>query len=435
MKAIFKLLIILTAIVFPVLATDTYWDQFRGQRGNGISTSANPPLKWGEKENVVWKTEIHGRAWSSPVVYDGQIWLTTATEDGHQLFAISVDEKTGKIIYDLKIFDIERPQAIHKFNSYASPTPVIEKGRVYVTFGSPGTACIDTSNGKVLWERRDFVCNHYRGAGSSPILYKNLLLMHFDGSDYQYIVALDKDTGKTVWKKDRSINYDDLGPDGKPVQEGDYRKAFATPHVAIIEGKPIWLSQGSKAIYGYNPLTGEEMWRVEERSNYSASNRPLYEDGVVYCQTGWSSGQILAIMPGEKGEVIDANKPAESGKKLKVLWSSKRNVPKKPGMIFYNNMLFTIDDSGIASCLDAKTGKEFWRERVGGNYSASPIFAAGRVYFFSEEGKTTVIEATNRFNVIAINQLENGFMASPAVIGNAFILRTKTHLYRIEEHK
>lgn len=415
------------------VGAESSWTQFRGNDGNGISKAEKLPVKWSDTENVKWKTPIHGKGWSSPVVYDGKIWLTTATEDGRELFAVCVDAKTGKIIHDLKIFTVEKPQYIHPFNSPASPTPVIEKDRVYVTFGSPGTACLDSNSGKILWERRDFVCNHFRGAGSSPIIYSNLLIMHFDGSDYQYVVALDKYTGKTVWRVDRSIDFKDLDEDGKPIADGDYRKAFATPHIAFIEGKPVILSQGSKAIYGYDPLTGKEYWRLEERSNHSASNRPLYGNGLVYCQTGWANGQIVAFVPGNEGDLLDVEQSQKDGVKLKVVWRTKRNVPKKPGMILLNELLFSIDDSGIASCLEAKTGAEHWRERVSGNYSASPIYACGRIYFFSEEGKTTIIEATNKFKIIAENKLPAGFMASPAVVDNALILRTKTHLYRIEE--
>src|SRR5207244_7481693 len=175
-------------------------------------------------------------------IWGEQIWLTTASEDGAKLFALCLNRETGKIIHDKKLFDVEKPQFAHKFNSYASPTPVIEAGRVYVTFGSPGTACLDTQSGAVLWERRDFECNHYRGAGSSPILFQDLLIMNFYGSDHQFIVALDKKTGKTVWRKERSIDYKDLGPDGKPEAEGDWRKAFSTPHVAELDGKPVLMS-------------------------------------------------------------------------------------------------------------------------------------------------------------------------------------------------
>jgi outer membrane protein assembly factor BamB len=337
-------------------------------------------------------------------------------------------------VHDLKLFSVEKPQFAHQFNTYASPTPVIEEGRVYVTFGSPGTACLDTRLGKVLWERRDFVCNHYRGAGSSPILHNRLLIMHFDGSDHQFVVALDKETGKTVWRTERSIDFKDLGPDGLPESEGDFRKAFATPHIATIDGRPTLLSSGAKAHYAYVPETGEELWRVEERSNHSASSRPVAGGGLVFFATGWSTGQLLAVRPGDKGEVIDANQSqAEPNRKLQLAWKSKRGVPKKPSMLLANDLLFTIGDDGVAGCLEAATGQEIWRERVGGNHSASPVLAEGRIYFCNEEGKVTVVEASREFKKLADNKLDDGFMASPAIAGKALYLRTKTHLYRIED--
>jgi len=313
-----------------------------------------------------------------------------------------------------------------------SPTPVIEPGRVYVTFGSPGTACLDTQTCKVLWERRDFVCNHYRGAGSSPILHRNLLIMNFDGSDQQFVVALDKKTGRTLWRAERSIDFKDLGPDGKPMTEGDLRKAFSTPQVATVDDREILVSSGAKAHYAYEPLTGEELWRVEERTSHSAGTRPVFGQGLIFIATGWSTGELLAIHPGRKGEVIDANAPTNSQGELRVAWKSKRNVPKKPSLLLVGDLLFSIDDGGVASCLEARSGAEVWRERVGGNYSASPVSAEGRLYFFSEEGKTTVIGASRVFKVLAENKLDDGFMASPAIAGKAFFLRTRTLLYRIE---
>jgi outer membrane protein assembly factor BamB len=411
------------------------WPQFRGPNGDGRSDCRDLPLSWSESENVKWKTPVHGKAWSSPVILREQVWLTTATEDGRELFVVCVDRATGRILRDERIFEVEKPQFCHPFNSYASPTPVGEPGRVYVTFGSPGTACLDSKTGKVLWERRDFVCNHYRGAGSSPILYGDLLIMNFDGSDHQFVVALDKRTGKTVWRKERSIDFKDLDADGRPQTEGDLRKAFATPQVASIDGRPVLISQGAKATYAYEPLTGEELWRVEERTSHSGGTRPLAGFGMIFVPTGWSQGQILAIKPGKSGEVIDAN--AESAGRangqLQIAWKSRRNTPKKPSLLLVDDLLFGIDDGGVAACLEAKTGTEVWRERVGGNYSASPVCAEGRIYFFSEEGKTTVIEAGRRFKVLSENKLADGFMASPAVAGKAFFLRTKTLLYRIEK--
>jgi outer membrane protein assembly factor BamB len=408
------------------------WPQFRGPAGNGCSAARGLPLTWSERENLRWKTPLHGRAWSSPVVRDGQIWLTTATPDGKQLFAVCVEEQTGKLLHDLKLFDVEKPQFAHAFNTYASPTPVIEPGRVYVTFGSPGTACLDTHTGQVRWARRDFVCNHFRGAGSSPILHGHLLIMHFDGSDRQYVVALDKETGQTVWQRERAIDFKDLGPDGQPKDEGDFRKAFATPHVAELDGAPTLLSQGAKAVYAYEPLTGRELWRVEERTSHSASSRPVTSGGLVFCLTGWANGQLLALRPGRAGEVLDANQPSATNTQLQVVWKAKRSVPRKPGLLPINGLLFMIEDGGVAGCVEAATGKELWRERVDGNYSASPLWADGRIYCFSEEGKATVIEAGREFKKLAENKLDSGFMASPAVSGRALILRTKTHLYRVE---
>ena len=413
--------------------SDGSWPQFRGPRGDGVSEATGLPLNWSETNHVAWKTPIHGRGWSSPVILGNQIWLSTATEDGRELFAVCVDRGSGKILHDLKLFTVEKPQFAHKFNSYASPTPVLEEGRVYVTFGSPGTACLDTRTGKVLWERADFICNHFRGAGSSLVLFDGLLFLNFDGSDRQFIAALRAGDGTTAWQKDRSIDFKDLGPDGKPEAEGDWRKAFSTPHIAQLEGKPTLISQGAKAVYAYEPKTGAELWRVEERTSHSGSARPTAGQGLVFVNSGWSSGQLLALRPGKKGEVLDANAASPGGGSLQVAWKSKRNVPKKPSLTLVGDLLFSIDDGGIASCVEAKTGAEVWRERIGGNYSASPLAADGRLYFFSEEGKATVVEAGRTFKKLAENKLDDGFMASPAVSGQALFLRTRTHLYRIEE--
>jgi outer membrane protein assembly factor BamB len=399
------------------------WPQFRGPDGQGTSASRNLPLTWSEATNIRWKTAIHGRAWSSPVVLDHQIWVTTATEDGRDLFVVALDVDSGKILYDLKLFHVNQPQYIDPFNTYASPTPVIEPGRVYVTFGSPGTAAIDTHTERVIWERRDLKCNHFRGAGSSPILFRHLLIMQFDGSDWQYVVALDKATGKTVWRTNRSIDFQDLEPDGQPRAEGDFRKAFATPHIVMVGGEPVLVSLGSKAAYGYDPLTGKERWRIEERSSFSSSTRPVAGHGLVFYPTGFNSGQLLAVRPDGRGDVTATH----------VVWRVTKGVPQKPSVLLVGDLLFMVNDGGIVTCLEAKTGQVVWRNRIGDTYSASPVAADGRIYFFGEDGKATVIEPGRQFKVLARNHLEGGFMASPAIVGRALILRTRTHLYRIEE--
>ena len=415
-----------TVLLFALVLTQplsAQWPQFRGPEGTGHSASTDLPLTWAEGKNVKWKTAVHGRAWSSPVILGNQVWMTTATPDGRELFAVALDRDSGKIVFDLKLFDVATPQYAHPFNTYASPTPVIEPGRVYVTFGSPGTAAIDTKTGKVIWERRDFECNHFRGAGSSPILFGDLLLMHFDGSDHQFVVALDKRTGKTVWRTPRSIDFQDLGPDGKPKADGDFRKGFATPQIVMVEGRPVMVSVGSKAVYGYDPLTGKELWRVIERGSHSASSRPVAGHGFVFVPMGFDQAQLLAIRPDGQGDVAASH----------VAWRFGKGAPSKPSILLVGDVIYMVNDGGIVGAVEAKTGEMVWRGRVDGTYSASPLFANGRIYVFNEDGKTTVLEAGRELKVLAENFLEDGFMSSPAVDGRALYLRTRTHVYRIEE--
>lgn len=406
-----------------VLQADISWNQFRGDTGEGHAESKELPLTWSESSpNVAWKIPVHGKAWSSPVLNENRIWFTTATEDGKKLSVICVDLKTGSIIHDKVLFEVSDPQFCHKFNSYASPTPVIRGDRVYVTFGSPGTACIQEQTGRVLWTRTDLACNHFRGAGSSPILYGDLLIMQFDGSDFQYVVALDVNNGRTVWKTDRSIDFMDLDANGKPEADGDWRKAYATPHVIREGDRSLLLSIGSKAIYGYNPETGQELWRYEDRSAHSAADRPVYDQGIVYYTTGFARGTLAAL---KLDKDLKLNEDP-------LLWKTQRSVSNKPSVQKAGDLIFMIHDGGVATCLDAKSGEVYWHERIGGNYSASPIHAAGRIYFCNEEGKTTVIRASKEFEILSENELESGFMASPAVAGNSLILRTKQHLYKID---
>lgn len=401
------------------------WPQFRGPTLQGMSDAKDLPVEWGESKNVKWKTPVRGKAWSSPVIWGNQIWLTTATEDARDLSAICIDKESGKVVHDLKLFHVEAPQYIHPFNSPSSPTPAIEEGRVYVTWGSPGTACLDTKTGKILWTRTDFVCNHWRGAGSSPIIYKDLLILPFDGADYQYVVAMNKKTGETVWKTERSVDFKDLDASGKPKMDGDLRKAFSTPRVVEFEkGKPVLISLGSKALYGYEPDTGKELWRIEHHEAHSGSSTPVVGHGMIYLTWGFDRGASLwAVKPGGSGVLGEDH----------VVWRQRRNPSNKPSVLLADDLLYMIADNGTLSCLDAKTGEDVWRERIPGNYSASPLFANGKVYFFSEDGKTTVIEHGRAFKKLAENDLGDGFMASPAVSGNALYLRSRSHLYRVEK--
>lgn len=410
------------------------WLEFRGPGGTGITPGTNLPVHWGEGRNVKWKTPIPGRAWSSPVGMQGKIWLTTATTNGQELSVLRVDAASGRMDLNRKLFQVENPQYCHPFNTYASPTPVLEPGRVYVTFGAAGTACLDAGDARVLWEVRNLECNHFRGPGSSPILYRDLLILNFDGSDKQYVAAFEKQTGKIAWKTERSIDFRDLDGAGNPQMEGDYRKAYGTCLGIEVDGAPVLLSQGSKALYGYEPVSGRELWRLEERSSYSGSTRPVFGHGLIYLPSGFSSGEILAIRPGKNGEVLDARGANSApGVQLRVEWRTRKNAPKKPSLLLIGRLLFGVDDNGTATCWNALTGEVFWSERLGGHFSASPIGNAQHVYFFSEEGKTTVVLAAPEFRKIAENDLGDGFMATPAPWEGGLILRSRSHLYLITE--
>src|SRR5215467_12804238 len=306
---------LLLTLLLPVLRGAENWPQFRGPDGTGHSDARGLPLRWSEKGNIVWKTAIHDRGWSSPVIYGKQIWLTSATKDGRELYVLCVDRDSGKILRDWKLFDVGQPQFVHPFNTPASPTPVIEEGRVFITFGAAGTACIDTK------------------------------------------------TGKTVWQTKRSIDFQDLDKNGKPADDGDLRKAFSTPHVERINGRWEMISLGAKAAYSYDPFTGRELWRVEERGQHSASTRPVVGLGMIFFPTGFPTGQLFAVRMGGEGLITDTH----------VAWKLKRGVSNKPSILLVDDLIYMIGDAGIASCVDAKTGVQVWQQRIGGEYSASPV--------------------------------------------------------------
>jgi outer membrane protein assembly factor BamB len=422
-------LVLALAICCAATRSRADWPDFRGPWRDGRAVAPGQsnviglPLHWSDSENVKWKTAIHDRGWSSPVVLGSQVWLTTATMDGHDFFAICVDTESGNILFNQKLFHCDSPEPLgNDLNCYASPSPVIEPGRVYAHFGSYGTACLDTGTFKTIWKRDDLPCRHYRGPGSSPILYSNLLILTMDGIDVEYLVALDKMTGKTVWKTDRTSVWDDLGADGKPMGGGDFRKAFSTPIIIDTDAGPQMITTCSKSIISYDPRTGKELWKVRH-AGYTPASRPLYDNGIAYVTTGNGKAEMLALRVDGHGDVTDS----------KVVWRFAHGPPRQPSAVINDGLMFMVNDSGIASCLDCATGKELWRERIGGEYSSSVIYADGRVYCFSREGAATVLKAGRTFEVLAKNQMGNGFMASPAVSGHVLYLRDKTALYRIEE--
>lgn len=417
----FRLTFVLVFFASVVSAQDN-WTHFRGSSLNGIAPKTNVPSDW--NSSVKWKTEIHGKGHSSPVVYGSQVWITTGSPDGKELYAVCADFNTGKIIHDIKVFTPDNPEGKHSINTFASPTPCIEKGFVYVHYGVLGTACIRTSDGTIAWKRDDFKMRHVQGPGSSPVIYKNLLILHFEGTDTRYIVALDKSTGKEVWRTNRPEEpYADITNIGK--------KAYVTPLIINVKGKDQMISVGSAACFSYDPATGEEIWRVV-RGAESTVPMPVFENGIVYFYTGFMVDEqspkyteLIAVNPDGKGDITSTN----------VLWRKRddQNTNQISSPLINGGLIYTVTTRNIMQCIDAKTGAELWSERQRANFNASPVLAGGTVWFFNVRGEVTGIKPGRQYVLSSQSQMDSGIWATPAFLRNSVILRTETHLYRIGE--
>jgi outer membrane protein assembly factor BamB len=392
---------LLLLLCVPVLAQD--WPEFRGPTGQGVSDEHGLPLTWSETKNVRWKVPIPGKGWSSPAILGDRIWLTTATEEGKSLRAICVDRNTGAITQNVEVFRLKNLGAMSPKNSHASPTPVLEGDRVYLHFGAHGTACI-TQTGEIVWKTRLEYDNGQHGPGGSPVLYENLLIVSCDGLDVQYVVALDKLTGKIKWKKQR---------------EG--YQAYTTPLVVRLPAGDQVISPGAFRAIAYEPRTGKEIWQVRYGDGFSNIPRPVYGNGLVFICTGFQEPSLLAVRVDGRGDLS----------KKQIAWTLKRGAPLTPSPLLVGDELYVITDNGIATCLDAITGKEYWKARVGGNHSASPIYADGRIYFLSEEGESVVIAPGKELKVLAKNEVDGETLASMAVSGGSIFIRSRTHLYRL----
>ena len=411
-----------------------YWNQFRGPNGNGKATASEPPIEFNETKNVRWKVPIHNKGYSSPVVWENQIWVTTAREDGRELFAICVDLESGDILHDIKVFDVAEPQLEHgDLNSHASPTPIVEEGRIYVHYGTYGTACLDTKTGNKLWERRDLNCDHRVRPASSPIIDEDTLFLTFDGVDVQFIAALDKNTGDTLWLQHRKVdsNFEDvLKAKGvkdieatKKEKPNDNRKSYATPTIITFQGKKQLVSPAAEVTISYDPKTGDELWRVRHEGwGWNVACRPIFAHNLVYFTTGVEK-LLLAVDPSGRGDVTDSH----------IVWSNRKGAPEIPSPLIVDDLMFMVNEGGVVSCVEAKNGNLVWKGRVGGNHWASPLYAGGNIYFFSMEGRVSVISVGRAFKLLAQNEFDNEFIASGAVAGNALILRSLTHLYCIED--
>ncbi len=389
------------------------WPEFRGPTGQGIAENAAPPLEWGQTKNVVWKIKIPGEGWSSPSIYDGAIYLTSAIVDNDgnpsSLRALRVNAATGALVWNKEVFPWSGPSKKQPKNGFSSPTPIVAEDRVYVHFGPMGTACLDVE-GNVLWRQTELAYDTPHGNGASPILYDGKLIYSCDDVKNPFLAAIDQHSGKVVWKTMRDT-------------AASRKFSFCTPLIIEDHGRKLVVSPGSGAVCAYDPGDGAEVWRVSYGEGYSIIPRPVFSHDMIFVATGFAKPcSVYAIRTGGRGDVTDSH----------VAWTSKDGAPHTPSMLAVGDELYFVSDRGEFSCVDAVTGRPHWQEKLRGKFSASPVYARNRIYVTNEEGKTVVVRAGKKFLLLAENDLKERTYASPALCGKTVFIRTERHLYRID---
>ena len=391
------------------------WPQFRGPDQGRCSPDQALPLIWSENSNVVWKIEVPGSGVSSPVVSDGKIWLTTALDEGRSLRAMAFSQSSGTLLTAQEVFVLSGSPPKHAVNSYSSSTPVVDKEHVVVAYGPHGIACLRTSDGAIVWKNTLLKFDDEKmGTGASPILTGDLIVIHCDGVDQRFIAALKKQTGEVVWKTPRS------NPTPQSIAA---RKSFSTPMLRDWNGAQQLISSSSYRLFAYDPPTGRELWSVEI-PGFCAVPAPLVKEDWLFVCTGFNKAQLYAFQSS-----TSQDKPP------RLMWKLTRSAPLVPSPVLVDNHIYMVADNGVASCVEARTGRLIWNERIGGTYWASVLSSPGRVYFFAEDGSTTILAASPQFRVLAKNQLNGEIMATPAMTDNALFVRTKTHLYRLQMNR
>jgi len=411
-----------------ISAADLPWPCRNGPFQNGTARELDArgvPTEWDEAsgKNIAWKVDLEGLGHSTPVIGHDRIWFTAATEDGKQQFGYAIDARTGRIVHHKLVFENAAPERLgNRVNTYASPSCVLEDDAVYVHFGTYGTARLDPQTAAIVWQRRDLHCRHYRGPGSSPIVCQNFLVLTFDGIDQQYVTALDKRTGKTVWRTDRSTNYHDLGPDGRPKLEGDVRKGYGTPGATDVAGHTQIVSVGSRAAFGYDAATGSEIWTIPHE-DFNAAAPPLFFENmaIIHSGTGGTNFMAVRLDDSTRGDVTNTH----------VVWNRTKANSRLCAPVLDRGRIWIMTDHGVLFGLDAKTGKQETTLRLGGTFVASPLIADEHLYAPDEEGTTTVVQLSGPQKVVASNRLNEGMRASPAVADGALYLRTLHRLYKI----
>lgn len=429
LRSAFFIAVTSLSIQAEVATTPLFWPDKNGPTFNGVvpeTEAAKIPLTWNLEtgENVAWKTELQDVGHSSPVIGGDRIWFTAATTDGKKQYVYGIDRKTGQIVHHILLFENAEPEELgNPLNNYAAPSPVLEADALYVHFGTYGTARISPKDGSVVWQRRDINVRHYRGPGSSPTLHGDLLILTFDGINEQFVTALNKTTGQTVWKTARTTDYGDLDKEGKPTRDGDMRKAYHTPSVFNLAGQETLVSIGSRAAFGYEVATGKELWTVKH-GGFNAAIRPLVHEKVLILNTGSERAHTLGIRIDDKmqGDITASH----------TLWDREKRNASESCPVLVNGLLFQTTRGGIVTCMNPATGEDVWEDRFPGQHLPSPIAVGDRLYFCNDRGDVHVIKAAKQFEILAKNSLVDPMTASPAVADGALFIRTQKHLIKIQ---
>lgn len=387
------------------------WPQFRGPNADGHVVGMTTPLEWSDTKNVVWKTDIAGLGWSSPVIVDGKIYLTTAVPagEGLSLRAISFDAGTGKILWDREVRAVAKAPPMHHKNSHASPTPIIRDGSVFVHFGNQGMARLKATDGTIEWLCTEIDYNPVHGCGGTPVLCNGKLVVACDGSKNPFVIAVDAETGKVAWKTPRNV-------------EAKTTHSFGTATIAMIDGKPQALVPGPGKFAAYDVSSGAELWNVLA-PGWSIVPQPALGHGLVFYNHDYDNPEMMAVKLGGHGDVTEKN----------VVWRMKNGAPSTPSPLLIGDNLYFVNDKGVATCVDAKTGERYWTGRLGGNFSASPIYVNDRILFLNEDGGATWVKPGNEFVVLGENSVPGRTFATPAFYQKAMYLRTDAALYKIAQ--
>jgi outer membrane protein assembly factor BamB len=414
MRTSFSLLASLLLHSLVASAGETDWPQFRGPTGQGISQATGVPLQWSATENIAWKVAVPGSGWSSPVLVAGRIYLTAAVPDAATgdttLHALCLSAQDGSTIWNTEVFrpDAGAVAAMHRKNSPASATAIVEGGKVYVHFGHMGTAALDLS-GQVLWRQTSLGYQPTHGNGGSPVLVEGKLIFSADGDPEPFVAALQADTGGLAWKTPRQTH-------------ARNRFSFSTPLAISVGGATQVISPGSGFVGAYAPADGRELWRVKYGEGYSVITRPVFAHGLLFVSSSYNQPWVYAIRAeGAAGDATETH----------VAWKYRKGAPNTPSMLVVGDELYFVADNGIATCADVRTGQIHWAERLGGDFSASPVLADSRIYFQNEVGVTYVVKPGPKFELLQKNEIGERTLASPAIVDGTIYLRSEKHLWKI----